>query len=385
MILRRDFSMGILISEMREGKAVEGIYLVRSKSIGTTRAGKPFLTLKLQDRSGEMEAKVWEGAEKASKEFSNGDFVKTAGQVNEYNGKLQLTLQSVKRVEGAEINIRDFLPSSKRSLDEMLSELGDCIRKVKDPHLVKLLLMIFQDPVFKEKFSEAPAAKGMHHAYLGGLLEHTLSLFQLCECVAPRFPEVDLDLLFTGALLHDIGKVDELEYSRGFSYTDRGRLMGHIVLELEQVSEAIRSIPGFPDEKAILLKHLLISHHGKEEFGSPVKPMTLTALILHMMDDLDAKSQTFRGMIEGSQGDERWSAYHNRLQQFVFKGFPSEGGRRRREDDADSPVSRLSAPRTRQAGAGTGRNGSPSDSQSSDLPAPRARQAGKDEDQKTLF
>ncbi len=339
MVFRRDFSMGILISEMQEGKVVEGIYLVRGKSIGTTRAGKPFLTLKLGDRSGEMEAKVWEGVEKASKEFSSGDFVKVAGLVNEYNGRLQLTLQSVKRVEGADINPRDFLPASKRAGVEMMAELMACIRKVKDPHLSKLLLMIFQDPAFKEKFSTAPAAKAMHHAYLGGLLEHTLSVFRLCEDVAPHFPEVDRDLLRAGVLLHDIGKVDELDYSRNLGYTDRGRLMGHIALELEQVSESIRSIPGFPDDKAILLKHLLVSHHGKEEFGSPVKPMTLEALILHMMDDLDAKTQTFRGMMEG-QGDERWSAFHTRLGQFVFKGFPSAyepsaGGRHTREDDAE--------------------------------------------------
>lgn len=327
--------MGTLISEMREGKTVEGIYLVRSKSIGTTRAGKPFLTLKLGDRSGEMEAKVWEGAEKASKECSTGDFVKASGQVNEYNGKLQLTLQSVKRVEGADINLRDFLPSSKRDAGEMADELAACIRKVKDPHLAKLLLMIFEDGAFKDKFSTAPAAKAMHHAYLGGLLEHTLSVFRLCEDVAPRFPEVDRDLLFAGVLLHDIGKVDELEYSRNLGYTDRGRLIGHIALELEQVSECIRAIPGFPDEKAILLKHLLLSHHGKEEFGSPVKPMTLEALILNMMDDLDAKTQAFRGMMEGP-GDEKWSAYHKRLEQFVFKGFPSEGGQGTGRDDAES-------------------------------------------------
>ncbi len=330
-----------LISEMREGEKVAGVYMIRNKHLATTRAGKPFLTLKVGDRSGIMEAKVWESADQVAQEIFNGDFVKISGQVNEYNGTLQLNLQSVHRIDEAGIDPTDFLPSSKRNPEEMMAELTAYIGKVKDPHFRKLLKMIFQNQELKEKLMKAPAAKAMHHAFLGGLLEHILSLSRLCESIAPNFPEIDLDLLRAGVLLHDIGKVDELAYSRNLDYTDRGRLIGHIVLELEQVSEAIRSIPEFPEEKAILLKHLLASHHGKEEFGSPVKPMTLEALILHMMDDLDAKTEVFRGLREGTgksgktDPNERWSAYHSLLGQYVFKGF-SETGPAGKEDEAPS-------------------------------------------------
>ncbi len=316
--------MASLISEMREGERVSGIYLLRNKTLATTRAGKPFLTLKLGDRSGEMDGKVWEAAEAVARQCARGDFVRVSGQVTEYNGKLQLTLQSVNAVDDAQVNPEDFLPAAKRNPEEMMAELMTAIRKITDRHLRKLVESLFENPEFRSKFQRAPAAKGMHHAYLGGLLEHTLSLFQLCECAAPQFPEIDRDLLLAGALLHDVGKVDELSYARSIDYTDRGRLLGHIALEVERVSEAIRAIPGFPEEKAVLLKHLLLSHHGREEFGSPVKPMTLEALILHALDDLDAKVQAFRGLMAGEPSSHGWSAYHSVLGQYVFKGFPAQ-------------------------------------------------------------
>ncbi len=313
--------MATLISDLREGEKVTGTYLLRNKTLATTRAGKPFLTLKLGDRSGEMDGKVWEEAEAVARECTRGDFVRVTGQVTEYNGKLQLTLHAVNTVDDGEINPEDFLPAAKRNPAEMMGELLAAIRRVGDPHLRKLLASIFENPEFQSRFQRAPAAKGMHHAYLGGLLEHTLSLIHLCECVAPHFPEIDRDLLLAGALLHDVGKVEELSYSRTIDYTDRGRLIGHIVLEVEKVSEAMRAIRGFPEEKAVLLKHLLVSHHGREEFGSPVKPMTLEALILHALDDLDAKAQAFRGLMEGEPSSHGWSAYHPVLGQYVFKGF----------------------------------------------------------------
>ncbi len=316
--------MGTLVSEMREGEKITGIYLLRHKMLATTRAGKPFLTLKLGDRSGVIDGKVWEGAEAVARVCDRGDFIQVTGQVTDYNGKLQLTLQSVNTVDDEAVNPEDFLPATKRNPEEMMAELMDAIGKVGDPHLRKLLDSIFGNPEFQSRFQRAPAAKGMHHAYLGGLLEHTLSLFHLCERVAPQVPEIDRNLLLAGALLHDVGKVDELSYSRSIDYTDRGRLIGHIVLEVERVSEAIRTIRGFPEEKAILLKHLLVSHHGREEFGSPVKPMTLEALVLHALDDLDAKVQAFRHLMEADPSSQGWSAYHSVLGQYVFKGFAAQ-------------------------------------------------------------
>jgi 3'-5' exoribonuclease len=323
---------------MREGQQLEGIYLIHGKTLATTRAGKPFLTLKIGDRSGYIEAKVWDDADKVSELVSAGDHINAVGRVDLYNGKLQLNLKSLRRVDEDKIDPADFLPSSSRDSKEMTAELMACIGRVEDSDLQKLLRTIFQDKELKEKFARAPAAKGMHHAYLGGLLEHSLSLFHLCERVIPHFPGVDGNLILAGALLHDLGKVDELSYTRNFDYTDQGRLIGHIVLELEHVSEAIRGIRGFPPEKAILLKHLLVSHHGKEEFGSPVKPMTIEALILNMMDDLDAKTQAFQGLM-GSTSSERWSAYHPVLGQYVFKGFDKDGTEEEAEEKA-SPKKR---------------------------------------------
>jgi 3'-5' exoribonuclease len=336
--------VGILVSEMREGQKIKGVYLVREKQLATTRKGSPFLTLKLGDRSGEVESKVWEEADQISQALSPGDFVEVSGQVSVYNGRLQLTLQSVHRIDETGIDPADFLPSSPRDPNEMMKEFMACIKKVKDLDLHRLLQTLFLDKQLQEQLRRAPAAKGMHHAYLGGLLEHTLSLFRLCESVAPLFPEIDRDLLRAGVLLHDLGKIEELSCSRGFDYTDRGRLMGHIVLELEWVSEALRSLPDFPEEKAILLKHLMASHHGEQEFGSPVKPMILEALILHKLDDLDAKAQAFRGLMEGSSSD-RWSAYHPLLGRRVFRGFEkpetparTEDAPQEREEDKDHPT-----------------------------------------------
>jgi len=315
--------MGRLIAEIQEGERVKGIYLVRAKNLATTRAGKPFLTVKLGDRSGEIDAKVWDKADRLAKEFSKGDFLQVAGQVTEYNGKLQMSLQSLSRVEDQKIDPADFLPASPRDPEEMWTELTAALGKVEDPHYQQLLKSIFDDPELAEKMRRAPAAKGMHHAYIGGLLEHTLSLFQLGERMAPHYPEINRDLLRTGILLHDLGKVEELTYLRGFDYSDRGRLLGHISIELEWISGVIRSLPDFPEEKAVLLKHLLLSHHGREEFGSPVKPMTLEALVLHMLDDLDAKVQVFRQLIN-DPSTERWSNYHSLLGQYVFKGFGTD-------------------------------------------------------------
>jgi len=309
------------VAELREGDRVEGIFLCRGKSLATTKAGKPFLTLRVGDGSGEIEAKVWDEAEAVGRAVRPGELVRIAGQVTSYNGRLQVTVQSVRAVETGEADLREFLPASPRDPEKMLAELDAAVEGIRDPHYRALLGRILERPGLRDRLRDAPAAKAMHHAYLGGLLEHTLSLLRLCEAAASHYPEVDRDLLLTGVLLHDLGKVDELSARSGFDYTDAGRLIGHIALVLERVWEATAGLPDFPREKALLLEHLLLSHHGREEFGSPVKPMTLEALLLHMLDDLDAKVQAFRGCLEEA-GDSAWSAFHRRLERYVFRGFP---------------------------------------------------------------
>ena len=321
----------VSVQDLREGDRVEGVFLCRGKTLATTKAGKPFLTLRIGDATGEIEAKVWEEAEAAGRAVRPGDLVRVAGQVTTYNGRLQVTAQSVRAAEAGEADPREFLPASSRDPDEMLSELDAALERIGDPHYRALLHRILGRPGLRDALREAPAAKAMHHAYLGGLLEHTLSLFRLCEAAASHYPEVDRDLLLTGVLLHDLGKVDELSARGGFEYTDAGRLLGHIALGLHRLWEARAGLPDFPEEKALLLEHLLLAHHGREEFGSPVKPMTVEALLLHMLDDLDAKVQAFRGCLEEA-GDAPWSAFHRRLERYVFRGFPD-----RDAPDGDPP------------------------------------------------
>jgi 3'-5' exoribonuclease len=310
----------VLINQFKKGQSVEGFFLAKEKTISKTKTGNPYLSLRLADRTGEIEGRVWDKAPDFGSLFERDDVIKVQGEVDEFQGILQLRILRLRKAAAGEINPTDFLPKAVQDIDSMLSELKEIINSVRDPHLRGLLESFLADPDFINKFKTAPAAKAMHHVYLGGLLEHTLSVLRLIRFVAPQYPAIDLDLMLAGGFLHDIGKVDELAYERAFDYTDRGRLLGHITLTVEKIDEKIRSFPDFPENLALLLKHLILSHHGEYVFGSPKRPKTIEALLLHHLDDLDAKINAFMGWIEKEkESPSRWTSYHKLFDRFILK------------------------------------------------------------------
>jgi 3'-5' exoribonuclease len=315
----------IFVNELKKGHTVESIFLVREKSLTRTKAGNPYLSLRLADRTGEIEGRIWENALDFGGLFAKEDFIKVRGDVDEFQGTLQLRILKLRKCEESEVLLDDFLPKTPNNIEEMFSEIKKIAGLVRQPYLQKLLEAFFTDENFVKKFKLAPAAKGVHHSYLGGLLEHTLSIVQLILLIGPRYKGIDQDLLITSGILHDVGKVAELSFDRTFDYTDSGRLLGHIVLTVEMVDEKMRAIPEFPESLSLSLKHNLLSHHGEYAFGSPKLPMTLEALLLHQIDDLDAKVNGFLGWIEKEKGDpSRWTSYHKLFERFIFKPEPQD-------------------------------------------------------------
>ncbi len=314
------------VSQFKKGQMVEGFFLVREKILSKTKTGNPYLSLRLADRTGEIEARIWEKAADFGSLFEREDFVKVQGEVDEFQGILQLRISRLRKAADGETNPEDFLPRTARDIESMFSELREIASGIQNPYLHRLLDSFFEDEDFVRKFKAAPAAKAMHHVYVGGLLEHTLSVIRLITLIGPQYKGIDPDLLLAGGFLHDIGKVDELAYERAFEYTDRGRLLGHITLTAEMVDKKIRAIPDFPESLSLVLKHLLISHHGEYVFGSPKRPKTLEALLLHHLDDLDAKVNAFTAWIEKEKDtSSRWTSYHKLFDRFIFK--PDEGER----------------------------------------------------------
>jgi 3'-5' exoribonuclease len=296
-------------ADIHENQPVDSLFLVSSKNQGVTKGGNSYLVLKLLDRSGEIEGRVWDRADDLSRGFDRNDFVRVRGQATLYQGKVQIRVQDVMRVEEQTVAAEDFLPRSAFDPDAMLGELQSILRGMKNPHLLALAEVCFADQELMELLKRAPGAKTIHHPYLSGLLEHTLSLLKLILRVVENYQGVDVDLLLTGGFLHDIGKVYEFSFNRAVEYTDAGQLLGHLVMEVEMVNKKISTIPDFPDEVAMLVKHLLVSHHGAYEFGSPKLPQTVEAIMLHALDDLDGKIQAVQNLPEKEPGS-KWTAFH---------------------------------------------------------------------------
>lgn len=308
-------------SEIRERDRIEEPFLVRSKIMAMAKNGRPYMTLKLMDRSGEVEGRVWERVDEFSACFERDDFILVSAKASVYMGKMQLVVQDLRRLPEKEVELADFLPVAARSAADMLSELQERIAGLEDPHLKALMQAFVADPVFLKNYSTAPAAKAMHHVYLGGLLEHALAVAALAEDVSRRYPALNRDLLMVGALLHDIGKVAELKYDRSFEYTDEGKLLGHIMIGVEMVEDKLRTVEGFPREMAVLVKHLLLSHHGQYDYGSPKRPKTLEAVVLHFLDDMDSKINGVQTHMEKEPDSESsWTQYHRLYDRYFFKG-----------------------------------------------------------------
>lgn len=299
----------LYVADIRENQLVDALFLVGSKNQGVTKGGSSYLTLKLLDRSGEIEARVWERADDLARGFDKNDFVRVRGQATLYQGKIQIRVQDVIRVEGSRVAAEDFLPKSDNDPEVMLAELQAILRGIKNPHLLALAEVCFADPELMNLLKRAPGAKTIHHPYLSGLLEHTLSLLKLILKVAENYRSIDIDLLLIGGFLHDIGKIYEFTFDRALDYTDAGQLIGHLVMEVELVGKKIDMVPDFPPELALLVKHMLVSHHGAYEFGSPKLPQTLEAVILHSLDDLDGKIQAIQSLPEKEPGS-KWTAFH---------------------------------------------------------------------------
>jgi 3'-5' exoribonuclease len=305
---------------LKAGESVDDIFGARGKQLAHKKDGAPYLTLSLVDRTGDMKAVVWEHVQAISKTFAAGDYVRVKGKVTEYKGTLQLVVRHLEPADPDQVDARDFLPATERDVDQMLDRLIQISQAVQNEHLSRLLAAFFEDPAFVDLFKMAPAAKKMHHAYLGGLLEHTLSIVRLIQAISTHYKGIDTDLLLTGGILHDIGKVHEFSYETHIDYSDAGRLLNHIVIGVEMLEKKIATLHDFPDELALVLKHLIVSHHGLRDFGSPEPPKTLEAIILNYLDELDAKVTAVRTFIEAEDPDAPWTSYHRVLERFFFKG-----------------------------------------------------------------
>ena len=300
--------------QQQESQTITTSFVVASKQVKTKKNGEPYLAVTLADRTGQLQANMWDNVTDAINAFEQDDFVKVKGVIQKYNGRWQLTLHKVRKLGDAEIDYSDYLPKTSKDIEQLWSTLGNFIETFENPWLKRLVNDFMSDETVATAYKNAPAAKTLHHAYVGGLLDHVVSLMTVCDLVVHNYPQVNRDLLLTGAFLHDIGKIHELSYQRSITYTTKGQLLGHMIIELEMLHEKLSHIPGFPEELKILIEHLIISHHGQYDFGSPKLPMFPEALMLHYLDDLDSKMESMRAQFEReSEQETAWTSYNPSL------------------------------------------------------------------------
>ena len=308
------------VSELQANQTVHGIFLVAHKDIRQKKSGEPYLSLILADRTGDLEAKMLDNASEALDTIERDNFVRVKGLLQIFQNRPQLVLHKIQPVADSEVDASDFFAVSARDRDEMFRELQSWIASMVDPNLKSLMEAIFGDDSIARPFRDAPAAKSVHHAWIGGLIEHVLSMCNLAKFAAAHYPSIDFDLLLAGVLLHDIGKIRELSYSRSIAYTSQGQLLGHIVIGVGIVEEKLRGLPDFPPRLHELLLHMILSHHGELEFGSPKVPLFPEALLLHHIDNLDSKMECMRTLIEKDKlVDGVWTAYSSALDRAALK------------------------------------------------------------------
>jgi 3'-5' exoribonuclease len=312
-----------LIRDLKEGESFQGFLLAQEATYKVSSKGSEYLELKLSDASGDLKAFLWDlrAVEGDLEAIRTDAFLRVKGVVTSYNGRLQFRLDKIRFAADAEIaDFSAFFPVSARPVPEMLAEMDGFIRSVKDPWIHRLLTGFFvEDETLRAAFARAPAAKSMHHAYLGGLLEHTLSVLGIADRACTHYRDLNRDLVMAGVLLHDVGKTSELSYQRSFGYTDAGNLLGHIAMEAEWVSRAIEKIPAFPEELRLQILHIVLSHHGRLEFGSPVLPKTPEALLVHYLDDLDGKLEVMVKAIQDEVVGDPWSPYSRALDRMIYR------------------------------------------------------------------
>jgi len=312
------------VSDLMDGQVITSLYLVREKEIRTSaRTGKSWLELTLADRSGSIPAKMWDNFEAIAKTFERDDVVRVRGRVKLYNERKELTLEQIVPAAEKDYELADFLPHTKYDVEKLYAELRAAIGEMKNPWLQQLLACVVDDPEIAPRLKRAPAAMTMHHAYIGGLLEHTVSLIGLANALCAHYPDLNRDLLLTGVVLHDIGKLEELRYARGIEYSDEGRLLGHISIGAMLVREKCKGIERFPAPLLVMVQHLVLSHHGSLEFGSPSLPQFPEAIALHAIDDLDSKMAGMRATLELSSAAgaaQMWTERNPSLRRSLLRG-----------------------------------------------------------------
>ncbi len=313
------------VKDLADGEAIDEVYLVIEKQLRANRNGNPYIQVELRDRTGSISARLWNAGENLFRSFEEGDFLRIKGKVQLYQGALQMILSHLDRVSPNEVDLPEFLPQTEQDVSNMLEKLRGIMLRLGNPHLRALAECFLMDEDLVRDFCRAPAGVRNHHAYLGGLLEHVVTLLEAGDRLAPLYPALDRDLLLMGIFLHDIGKVRELGYGKVFSYTDEGQLVGHLVIGVEMLNEKAARVPDltsepFPKELLLRLKHMIVSHHGAYEFGSPKLPMTPEAIALHHLDNFDAKVHSFARDIREDCNQSAWTPYNQALQRRLFKG-----------------------------------------------------------------
>ena len=309
------------IETFREGERISEIFLCKHKQSAVTKNGKPYETVILQDKTGTLDAKIWEPDSSGIEDFDALEYILVMGDVTSFQGALQLNVKRVRKAQEGEYDPKDYLPVSSRDVDEMYEELKGYISGITNPYLQKLLAGFFlEDEEFISRFKFHSAAKSVHHGFVGGLLEHTLGVTKLCDAFSKQYPILNRDLLLTAAIFHDIGKLEELSAFPENDYTDEGQLLGHIMIGAEWVSEHMRLIPDFPRKLGNELKHCILAHHGELEYGSPKKPALIEAVALNFADNVDANMETLKEAFANvPDGNTEWLGYNRLLESNIRK------------------------------------------------------------------
>lgn len=316
------------IASLKPGETVNDVFVLSEKTMSQKKDGNSYLNLVLSDRTGNLKAVVWDNVEHIAAHMIPGNHVQVTGLLSEYRGTPQLVVRSAEQCDpDFSPDPADFLPVTTRNINAMFDRLLQITDTLKTPWLQELFKRFWADAQFVQQFKTAPAAKKMHHAYLGGLLEHTLSMAILVDKIAGHYTGVDRDMLMAGAILHDIGKVHEFEYSSHIDYTSEGRLISHIVIGVQMIDEKLKQMQDIPQEQAVLLKHLVISHHGVREFGSPEVPKTIEAVLLNHIDEIDSKVKGIREFMASEDPGAVWTSYHKLLERQFYMGRQESGDR----------------------------------------------------------
>ncbi|WP_415063372.1 3'-5' exoribonuclease YhaM family protein [Bdellovibrio sp.] len=307
------------IQSLQDKASVDSLFLVKEKHVAVGKNGRPFMGLQLGDATGTIDARLWDRVDELAREFEVGDILRIKGLVQLFQNRKQLIVHKLERIDSSTVNFEEFIPQASKNVDDMLVELLQMVRTMKNDHLRQLVLDTLEDPEIRPMLLKAPAAKSIHHAWLGGLLEHILSICKIMDFMGTHYPFLNRDLLLFGGIFHDIGKLWELSYDNGISYTDRGRLVGHMQIACELIDKKASRILGFNEELRDICKHIILSHHGKLEYGSPKRPKFLEAMVVAMVDDFDSKVSTLKTVIDSERGSgEKWSRYSDLFDRYFL-------------------------------------------------------------------